>query len=891
VGVDSNARLATTPAGGVTRHEGAATRLLERAEQLAALQDGVRRVARERRGALVLLAGETGGGKTALLREFRDACGSRARVLWGACDPLFTPRPLGPFADIAADGNTPGLSDALEAGGMPHQVATAILRDAQARPGTILIVEDAHWADEATLDVLSLLGRRIESFPALIVVSYRGEELDRTHPLRTLLGDLRGPSVHRLSAEPLSRDAVATLAKPYRLDPDKLYHATAGNPFYITEVLAARGDEIPETVRDAVLARTARLSAAATAVIEAVSIAVPQAEVWLLDALVPDDVTALDECLRPGILVESGSGVAFRHELARLTIEEALPPHRRLALHRRALRALATPPSGPTDLARLAHHADAAGDAGAVGKYAPAAAEHAASIGAHREAAAQYERALRYGDDLTADARATMLERLSYEDYLTGRMDAGIAGLRRAIVLRQQLGDPLALGSTLSTLSRRLYCGGLVDEAAVVGEDAVRLLEPLPPSRELALAYSNLGQIHMNEERVDETVTWATRALEIAESLCDTDVIVHSLNNLGTMQILAGLPDGIANLTRSAELADRPGLEEHLGRAYINAAWAAARARAYDLEPWLDRGVTVCQDLGLEVWRQYVIVHRARFHLDRGRWTEAADGSAYVLDVPDPQQHLLIFGLSVLGVVRARRGDPDSAPLLDHARSLLDGQHELQYVGPVAAARAEAAWLRGRTEDVAAATSGALDLAVERRAGWLVGELAWLRRLAGVRETVDGATGPYALQLAGDATAAAQRWRELGCPYDAALALVDSDDEANLRDALTEFQRLGARPAAAIAARRLRESGVRGLPRGPRAATNDHPARLTRRESEVLALLQEGLSNADIAARLYLAEKTVHHHVSAVLRKLGVESRAQAASEVTRRGLTPATSG
>jgi len=184
------------------------------------------------------------------------------------------------------------------------------------------------------------------------------------------------------------------------------------------------------------------------------------------------------------------------------------------------------------------------------------------------------------------------------------------------------------------------------------------------------------------------------------------------------------------------------------------------------------------------------------------------------------------------------------------------------------------------------ATRDVLKTAVDRGAAWVIGELAWLRRLAGIREAVPGAIDPYAAQLAGDWAAAAARWTRLGCPYDAALARVESRDEDGLRSALAEFQRLGARPAAAIVARRLREHGVRGLPRGPRPDTKNHPARLTRREAEVLALVQQGASNADIAARLYLSEKTVHHHVSAILRKLGVSSRGQAVSEAARLGLT-----
>jgi DNA-binding CsgD family transcriptional regulator len=296
--------------------------------------------------------------------------------------------------------------------------------------------------------------------------------------------------------------------------------------------------------------------------------------------------------------------------------------------------------------------------------------------------------------------------------------------------------------------------------------------------------------------------------------------------------------------------------------------------------------VKVCQDLGLEGWERYVIVYRARLRLDLGRWDDAAADAVAMVGSPPRAPLLRLLALTVLGLIRARRGDPRQWPPLDEALALLEGQDELQYRAPVAAARAEAAWLDGRGSAVDDITRDVLETAVERGASWVVGELAWLRRLAGIIETVPGVVEPYSAQLAGDAGAAAARWTELGCTYDAALALVESDDEHDLRRALAEFQRLGARPAAGIVARRLREHGVRGLPRGPREQTQHHPAGLTRREAEVFAHVQQGASNAEIAARLYLSEKTVQHHISAILRKLGVGSRGQAVSEGARRGLT-----
>ncbi len=839
-------------------------------------------------GVLVLLAGEAGGGKTALLRRFTDEFASE-RVLWGACDPLFTPRPLGPVIDIAQIIGG-GLAELMTNGAKPYQLAAAIAQEAQARPGMIIVLEDLHWADEATLDVVSLLGRRIASIPALLIATYRDDELDRAHPLRRMLGEMGASrSIVRLAAEPLSRSAVASLAAPHGSDAAALYRVTGGNPFFVTEVLATRDADIPATVRDAVMARTTRLSNAATTVVEAVSVTVPQAELWLLDALVPDGSVALEQALNSGILevAAAGStanafGVRFRHELARIAVEQSLSPHRRLALHQGALRALAAPPIGPPDLTRLAHHAEAAGDSDAVLRFAPGAARHAASNGAHREAAAQYARALSFGPDLPATERANLLEARSYECYLAGETDSSIDALERAVAERHVIGDQLALGTAMASLSRRLYCGGRTGDAGDIGQQALRLLEAMPPSRELALISGNLGQLHLNEEDFARTMEWSTRALDLADTFGDDGVIVHSLNNIGTMQLLAGLPEGLGHLEESLARSDRPGMEEHVGRVYINIGWAIIRTRAYDLGSWLDEGVKVCEDLGLELWKLYVLAYRARMHLDRGQWNAAAQDATSVLRSDLAAPLVRILALTTIGLLRARRGDPGPWQPLDEAYALLDGVDELQFHAPVAGARAEALWLHGRGAEVDAATRETLALGGHRGASWVVGELGWLRHLSGMDETIDATGTPYAAQLTGDVTEAVEHWTRLGCPYDAALAVIDSGDEQSLRAALAELQRLGARPAAAIVTRRLREHGVRSVPRGVRPETSSNPAKLTRREIEVLALIQEGASNAEIAGRLVLSEKTVHHHVSAILRKLGVSNRGQAASEANR---------
>ena len=861
--------------------------LLERSRQLSALGDHLEAVQAESRGRLVLVGGEAGVGKTALLRRFCDEQRSSVRILWGNCDALFTPRPLGPLLDVAEI--TGGeLEEHVRGGAKPHEVAAALTRELRSRAPTILVLEDVHWADEATLDVLRLLGRKIEAVPALVVASYRDDELDRTHPLRIVLGDLTTrQTVGRLKVQCLSPGAVAKLAEPHGVDADVLYGNTGGNPFFVTEVLAAGVEEIAPTVRDAVLARAARLSPSATALLETVAVVAPRVELWLLEALSDGALDDLEECLSSGMLVHEPEGIAFRHELARRAVEESVPPNRSIVLHQKALAALASPPTGDLDLARLAHHAEAARDTEAVVQFAPVAAERAASLGAHREAAAQYGRALRFADGLPLKVQAELLERRSYECYLTDQFDEAIEAQKKALELQRKLADRLAEGAALCTLARRVWCLGRTAEAAEACAQAVALLEELPPGRELAMAYGVASAVCTNIEDADGTASWGARALELARDLDDTEILVYALNNIGTMKLLRGDMEGTKALDRSLQLAQSAGLEDHAGRAFIHFGWVIARTRAYALEDRLTAGMEYCSERGLDLWWLYLLAYRARSELDRGRWDEAADSAGFVLGNPRDAVLLRTIALVVLGLVRARRGDPEVWPLLDEALALTKQGKELQHIAPVAAARAEAAWLEGKDEAIAAETEEAFDLAVRWRSSWAIGELSYWRSRAGVQPQIPpGAAEPYALQLAGDWAQASAAWTKIGCPYEAALALADADEEGALRRALDELHALGAQPAAAIVARRLRKRGARGLPRGPRPMTRQNPSNLTPRELEVLGHVAQGLSNAQIAERLVLSEKTVDHHVSAILRKLGVRTRGQASVEAVRLGLS-----
>jgi tetratricopeptide (TPR) repeat protein len=623
-----------------------------------------------------------------------------------------------------------------------------------------------------------------------------------------------GSAVHRLEVAPLSRDGVARVAEPHGVDADELLGKTGGNPFFVTEALAAGAEKLPHTVRDAVLARAARLSAPAAALLEAVAIAPPHIELWLLEALAGDLVDGLDECLTSGILTHGREGVSFRHELARLAVEASLPPNRLLSLHRKALTALADPPTGAPDLERLAHHADGAADGAAVLQFAPPAAARAAALGAHREAAAHYARALQFADRLAPRERAELLERLSQECYLTDQPDEALEALESAIECHRELGDPRKEGDSLRRLGSILWCPGRTAEAGEAAQEALTVLERLPPGRELARAYAMMAQLRKDFDDCDGAVVWGTRAFELAQQLDDRESLISALITIGATELLTGVPKGLEKLERSLELAEQADLPEQVGRAFVNLVWAGTRLRRYELaDRFLERGLAYFGEHGLDLWRFYLLAYRARIELDRGRWSEAIDSATLVFQKSVISTFPRILALIVLGLVRARRGDADAHPPLDDALLLAEPTGELPRIAPVAAARAEAAWLVGDPEGVDRATADTFELALQQRIAWPIGELGYWRWRAGLEpEVPDWAAEPYAVQIAGDWARAAELWTQIGCPYEAALAFADADEEDALRCALDEFQRLGALPAATIVARRLEERGF-GAPR------------------------------------------------------------------------------
>jgi DNA-binding CsgD family transcriptional regulator/tetratricopeptide (TPR) repeat protein len=839
-------------------------------------------------GRTVLISGEAGIGKTALVEHFVSQHGSAARRFWGACEALFTPRPLGPLYDIAAQARG-SLSTLMGRDTEREALFSAFLEELQKSPlPTVVVFEDVHWADEATLDLIKFLGRRILHLPVLFLVTYRDNELSPDHPLRSVIGDLPGKAVARLRLTHLSEQAVTCLANLAHRSAEGLYAVTGGNPFFVTEVLASDTPGVPLMVRDAVFARIARLSPSARNLLELASVVPTRAEHWLLEAVLGSAASALEECLTSGMLSLDHSTVAFRHELARQAVESTLSPLRQQALHAQVLQAFITHGEDASQAARLVHHALGANDVALVARYAPLAAKQAAAQGAHREAAAHYATALRVADQLPLERQAELLEGRAYECYLTSQIEEAVQARQAVLRIWRKLDRSDQVGQTLRWLSRLSWFLGKSGEAQQYAAEAVQLLETLPPDAKLAMAYSNQAQLLMLADNTAEAVRWGERAMALAESLGDAETLVHALNNVGTALLTDQDEQGLAHLERSLQLALERGWEEHVARAYNNLACCAVMTRDYPLaERFLQEGLAYCAEHDLDSWTTYMGAWQARARFEQGNWDDAAQEATRVLERYRIPAAAKIPALVVLGWVRVRRGDPGSAALLDEARTLALATGELQRIVPVVAARAEAAWLRGNQEHCLTEAREGYELALTHTYPWKLGELSfWMWRAGGLTSAPGSIAEPFARQIAGDWRGAAALWAQIGCPYEQALALADGDAEA-MRNALALFEQLGAQPAMVLVRRRLRQQGIGGIPRGPRPSTRTNQAGLTIRQLEVLSLLAEGLSNAEIASRLFTSLKTVDHHVSAVLAKLGVHSRVQAISAAHQLKLIP----
>src|SRR5512133_1297951 len=638
--------------------------LLERGAQLEVLVGAVAEGARGR-GSTALISGEAGIGKTSLVRALVERVGDEARVLTAACDDLVASRTLGPLHD-AAIGSSGPLAAALADEGPVDRVFAAVLEElAEERP-TVLVVEDVHWADDATLDVLGYAARRVESVGALLVLTTR-DELDPRHPLHRLLGALAGCPVHRIELSPLSRDAVQVLASGTGRDPAAVHALTRGNPFFVTETLAAPPGQVPASVKDAVLARLRSLDQDCREALERLSVVPSHVPRELAGVLLGETMSALPAAELAGVIEDRPDGLGFRHELARRAIESSLPVTR----------------------VRLLNQA-------VVG---------AARAGAHRQALAHLAAVVPYAARLAPAEQAALLDDYAWELYNAARFREAVRAGSAAGELYASLGDAVALGRCLVRLSRHWFMAGETDAAEDCAERAVRILEAAGDEPALAQATLYQGAILALAEDPEQAGAVLRRAGALARATQRMDLAVLCLNYIGIARVESGDPEGPEEVRHSIELALAGRHHEATARGYTNLTELLMRAgRLDELERCVADGLAFTHERGFWSHAYNLEVHRCLLLLRRGDWEGAERGLRELVETVDDPGMLYAYSVPWLGRLLARRGDPTAEDMLavawDEARRhrLLLG---LAYAG---IARVEWAWLAGRP-DVAQAVA------------------------------------------------------------------------------------------------------------------------------------------------------------------------------------------
>lgn len=825
-------------------------------------------------GRAVLLIGEAGAGKTTLVDAFVENA-EAARVFRGACEDLSIAEPLGPLYDLARQARWPLPAEHSERSRLPLFSSALDVFETGGQP-TVLVIEDLHWADDATLDFVRFLGRRIAGTHILLVLTARGDGSEGQKRVRRALAEIPAANLARIEVPLLSEAAVHTLARETGKDGAEIYRASAGNAFFVTELLrAGTVDALPASVRDAVLARAERLSPSARAALDAVSVFPRRVEAAIaIQILGRSAEDGLTECVSAGTLLLDGGHYAFRHEIARRSIEAALPAPKRRELNARALAALHS--LGGAAAARLVHHAVGANDVAAVRELAPAAAADAARLGAHHEAAELFTAAVRALGEADKPMRAGLLERLAFESHLIGRLSDAISAEQEACGIYSALDNRLREGDSLRWLSRFSYLAGNRIAADDYGQRAATLLENEPRGSELAMAYSNLSQLAMLGDQVDSTIFYGRKALALAEELGRPDIVCHVLNNIGTAERWRAPVEGHAHLMQSLEIALRENFQEHAARAYTNLACTELLLinddRAGEI---LHQGIGYCTERDLDTWRDYMRGWQAELLLRRGRWNEAAEAALMVLGNEQAAPLARYPAGLALARLRVRRGDP-AADLFESLARFLETGMELGRLAPYALLMAERAWL-GETDPAEALQL--IDKAVAMPPTCVMhGELFfWRAQLSDDRLDVDADSlpAPFAMMLQKQWTAAAAEWERLGRPFEQGLSLLHGDTTQQ-RQALAIFAWLGANAVLEHARRQLSGNGRTSARRGPYKAARENIAGLTRRQMDVLRLIGSGLSNKAIAKALNITPKTVDHHVSAVLEKLTATSRSQA---------------
>ena len=844
-------------------------------------------------GSTVILAGEAGIGKTSLLHEFVRKANANQKVFWGGCEALFTARALGPLQDMA-HAIAPSLGELLDRGADQNRIFPAMLGALQnMRHCSVLIFEDVHWADNATLDLIKYLGRRIAMLKTVLILSLRSDEVGNVHPLSQVIGDLPVHSTTRIELQPLSPDAVLAMAREAGHSGNDLHKITAGNPFFVTELLAGAENQngnVPASVRDAVWSRISRLANYDRQLLEVVSISPGYIERWLVMSIMGADAEhGIQRCIEQGVLQNDENGnIQFRHELARLAILTTIGTELQIQRHIQMNAAMSVAIAGGATIAasKRVHHAAGAHDGAQVLALVPQAAADAARLGAHQQSASLLQTALRYSDGAPKSLVAQLNEDWAHEAGVSiGGSDEIIAARLRAMALWRELDRPEKVAHNLRRISGQYRYQGDSRRWIEYLDQAIQILEKLPPGLELALTFSARATFHSMHDQLDETIFWGTKTIELAEELGEVEPRIQALNSVGLEMMVFGRAGGEEKLKESIALSLQHGFHSQAARGYENYADALFWWKKFELtEKILLEGIAFASAHDLDFRAETLVIMLAALRLAQGRFREAKLVVEGILANDRSTLTTKLPANYVLALSNIRLGNAGGMELMEKTLQTALAVGEKQYISPAQFAMVEVSWLSGNLDSNNVSLNDLFQSGGKDFDQWDLGELAtWLQRYnIKIPFAISPALipSPYWAELKGELRNSSDEWMELGLPYKAALVLLQSKGESageDIAKAVTILETLEAAPAIALARQIAKHLGIaEQLPkarRGPYAAARKHPLRLTARELQVLNLILQGLGNLEISRRIVRSQRTVEHHVSSILGKLNATNR------------------
>ena len=836
-------------------------------------------------GHCFLIAGEAGIGKTALTKEFCKSVEHECEIYQGTCDALFIPRPLGPVLDIFWQLPSSDWKESLNTSDKSALFSRFLHELANRERPTIIVFEDIHWADEATLDFIKFLARRISRLRCLFILTYRDDEVHIHHPLRNVLGQLPPDSFTRLQLAALSLKGVEELSAARGYNGEEVFAISGGIPFYVHEILASYSVGVPDNIRDSVLSSYKKLDEKTRQIWEILSVLPTGFEIKYLEKLEPGYTDAIQNCMDLKILISKGELIFFKHELYRRTIESSLSPLVRISWNKRILELLQEKFEENGELERIVHHAKNANENEIVVKYAPLAGKQAATVGSHFEAARFFLIAIEYYQGNDNDVLLQFYQSYAYECYLTNQIREAIIYGTKAHNIISISNDIEKKGNCLRFLSRFWWLNGNGKKAEEYARQAVDMLADKPPSRTKAMAFSTMSQLKMLADERENCIEWGEKAIEMAKDLDDEETLSHALNNVGTvlMRVLSSKQKGISLLEQSLAIALNNSYEDQVVRAYINLGSNAVVMRDYAIAKTnLELGIQYCEGRDIDYGRPYLLVFKARMLVDTGFMNEALSIVTDLLKNENQPPIIRIHALSVGATVRMRKGETDILPALLEAKDKAFVTREPQRILPVLIACLEYEWITGKAFVDDSSINYAITLIENAGNTFDKSQFAfWLLKARNQEISLNESLEGFHVDSEKTALKASALWKQLGCPYEQALTLFYGT-EAQKRMAIDIVDKLGASAVYEKMKFEMRASGIRSIPRGIRKSTKSNPANLTERELGILLLLKDGFHNKEIAAKLFISPKTVDHHISSIFFKLDVNSRTKAVQEAAR---------